>query len=364
MCMLCRFYFLVLFCLGVSHAGAQSIKLTDMAGRTVVLKKPAAKILLGEGRDIITLNLLDTNPVSLIAGWSGDFKKTQEYKAYAHKFPAIAGIPVTGTSRETFSVEKAIACKPDLAVFSIKGHGPGPEDKDLIRQLESAGIPVVFIDFRSDPFRNTLPSIILLGKALARESRAAAYTAFYESRKKRIADRIARSKPKAPKVFMDMKAGNAENQFFSPGKGNLGDYIEWAGAENIGAKVLPGPLGQLNAEYIIAARPEIYIATGADVFRGKGMVLGKDVTPDEAKTTLKQRIAHPVLAAIPAVKNKKVYGLWHLFYASPLNILAAEAIATWVHPTLFSDISPEASLEELNRNFLSVPMIGTYWVEL
>ncbi len=343
---------------------AQAITLKDVQGRTVQLKQPAKKVLLGEGRDIVTLNILDADPVSLVAAWQDDFKKTLEYKHYQKKFPAIDKLPTVGSNAASFSVEKAIIAKPDLAIFSINGHGPGPAAKEQIAQLEAAGIPIVFIDFRKDPFNNTVPSIRLLGQILNRQQKAEAFIQFYETRRKRIADRIATKKPAAPKVFMDMKAGMAESEFNSPGKSNLGSFITMAGGNNIGAEVLPGAVGQLNQEFVISKQPDIYIATGTDIFRGKGVVLGADVKEAEVISSMKKRLQDPIIAELPAVKKKRVYGLWHLFYASPFNILAAECMAKWIHPSLFTDVNPDASLKELNTKFLSVPMTGTYWIAM
>ncbi len=350
---------LISFC-----ANAQQVTVKDIAGRTISLKKPAKKILLGEGRDIITLNILDPNPTSLLGAWSGDFKKNLEYQDYKSKFPSIEKIPVVGQNAETFSVEKAIAAKPDLAVFAIKGHGPGQANKETIAQLQAAGIPVVFIDFRMNPFKNTIPSIQILGKLLNREKKANEFIAFYQSVKNRIATRIAKAKPARPKVFIDMKAGTAENQFSTAGKGNLTPFVNLAGAKNIGEDVIPAPLGQLNIEFIISSNPNIYIATGVDSFRGKGVVFGKDISAEEAKQSIKKRLSDPILKELTAVKAGNVYGMWHLFYASPFNILAAEAIAKWAHPNLFKDVDPNNSLKELNQKFLSVPMTGSYFVSV
>lgn len=343
---------------------AQRISVKDVTGRTVVIPRAAKRVVLGEGRDLVTLNIVHPNPVGILAAWSGGFKKEIEYQDYRKKFPAIDKVPVVGTNAQTFSVEKAIASKPDLVIFAAKGHGPGQDSREILSQLEAAGIPVVFIDFRADPFKNTTLSISILGKLLGQSARANRFIGFYETRRKRIASRIAAARVTRPSVFMDMKAGTSENQFSSPGKGNLGDYIALAGGHNIGADVLPGPLGQLNQEYVIKSNPSIYIATGMDSFRGRGVVMGAGISVKEAQASIRKRISDPVISELDAVKNGRVFGLWHLFYASPFNILAAEAIAKWTHPALFKDIDPNASLRELNANFLSVPLHGTYWVNL
>lgn len=358
------FSLILLIALASKSILAQQVTVKDILGRNVSLKKTAKKVILGEGRDLITLNILDANPVNMLAGWSGDFKKGSEYADYKKAFPAIDKVPVVGQNGETFSVEKAIATQADLAIFAVKGHGPGQAHQEVINQLQAAGIPVVFIDFRIDPYKNTVPSIQILGKLLNREKRANEFVAFYQGIKNRIATRIAKAKPARPKIFIDMKAGTTENQFSTAGKGNLTPFVNLAGAKNIGEDVISAPLGQLNLEYIITANPKIYIATGVDAFRGRGVVLGKDISAEEAKSSIKKRLNDPVLKELTAVKSGNVYGLWHLFYASPFNILAAEAIAKWSHPTLFKDVDPNTSLKQLNQKFLSVPMTGSYFVSI
>jgi len=59
-----------------SAAHAQQVKLTDVLGKTVTLSRPAKKILLGEGRDIITLNI-----------WADEAILLHNGKAYRHDQP-------------------------------------------------------------------------------------------------------------------------------------------------------------------------------------------------------------------------------------------------------------------------------------
>jgi iron complex transport system substrate-binding protein len=40
-----------------------------------------------------------------------------------------------------------------------------------------------------------------------------------------------------------------------------------------------------------------------------------------------------------------------------------EQLAKWLHPDLFGDLKPEATIAELNDRFLAVPMQGTFWIE-
>src|SRR5690606_7547321 len=58
-----------------SSAFAQSITLTDIAGRQVTLERPAQHVILGEGRQLNALALLHPDPVGLVAGWLGELQR-------------------------------------------------------------------------------------------------------------------------------------------------------------------------------------------------------------------------------------------------------------------------------------------------
>ena len=349
--------------MGDAAPSATAFTVTDVAGRQVTLDGPAERVLLGEGRQIIALSLLHPRPADVIAGWLGDLVRLdpETYEQYRQVYPQIDEIPLVGVmGEESFSIEKALAVAPDVAILS-GGHGPSEESTNVIRQLEAAGIPVVIIDFSAHPLENTVPSIELLGQVLGREAQAQAYAAFYRARMDRIAERLEAAAPERPSVLMHMHAG-AWECCRSPGAGNLGELITFAGGRNIGADVIPGALGVLNLEYIIAQDPDVYVGTGVPGRRAEGGVeLGTGVPAAEARGSLREVVQQPGLAEMAAVRDGRVYGLWHNFYTSPVNVLAAEAMARWFHPELFADVDPAATLQEMNERFLAVPLEGTFW---
>ena len=344
---------------------AQSITVTDVVGREVTLSQPAKRVILGEGRQLITLSLLVDDPAAIIAGWTGDFAKSGGllYDQYRKQFPAIDEIPLIGTSgKETVSIEQIISLKPDLAIFGAGSHGPDAKSADVIRALEAANIPIVFIDFRLHPFKNTVPSMEILGKVLGQEKKASDFIAFYNRRMNYIKGMLARQTDlKRPKVYMEMIRGAAPPG--SPGKGNLGEFIEFAGGNNIGT-ILPGEVGTLNMEYVISEQPDVYIATGIAKPGETGLVIGQDVYTYQTQQSLAALAARPVVSPLNAIQQGKVYGMWHLFYDSPLNIAAVEAIAKWTHPELFGKLQPHGVLKEINERFLAVPLKGVYFAEL
>jgi len=355
----------VAICAGSPAWSQSEVTLTDIAGRKVTVKLPVRHVVLGEGRQLTALALLHPDPVSLVAGWLGDLKRldSKTYELFRSKNPAIDKIPLIGiTNESTFSVERTLSIRPDVAIFS-GGHGPSARSAEAVRQLEAAGIPVVFIDFHDKPLENSVASIAILGKLLGQEEKASAYIKFYQDRLDLIAKRIAEAKLKRPTVFMHMHARLWEC-CPSPGKGNLGEYIVFAGGSNIAADILPGATGQVNLEYVIQRNPDIYIATGGAHAINRGLAIGTYVTEDDARKALQTIAEEKGINTLSAVANGRVYGLWHHFYNSPLNIIAIEAFAKWFHPELFADVDPRKTLAEINARFLAVPFDGVYFVSL
>lgn len=345
-------------------ASAEPIVVTDLAGREVTLPAPARKVILGDARDVLALALLHPEPVELLAGWPGNLKANDPatYALLKAHNPAVDDVPVIGQGEAgTFSLEAALAARPDLAIFS-SGHGPTAKSNEVIALLEQAGIPILFIDFSAHPLRNTVPSIKLLGAVLGREQEAAAFGELYLKHLSAIEQRLRQAPLQSPKVMLHMHAVGWDC-CFSPGSGNLGEFIDFVGGHNIGADVLPGPLGQLQREYVLSAAPAIYIATGGPHLEGKGgVVLGTGVAGADAAADLARVAQNPDLAPLPAMQSGNVHALWHNFYASPLNILALEAMARWIHPQLFADLDPARTLMEIN-GMLPFRLAGTFWVD-
>ncbi len=341
---------------------------TDVAGRTVEVPENINRILLGEGRLFHAVALLEGDkPLARIAGWQGDFRKLdpQSYAVYKAKFPEIDKIPLIGnTSADSVSAEKVLTLNPDIAIFGLSGHGPG-KNSELVTQLEKAGVPVVFVDFRTEPLKNTLPSIRMLGKVLHREKQAAEYADFYEKNVKLVTQITSKiPEEKKPTVFIDLRAGAFEDCCGTAGNGNLGNFIDLAGGKNIAKGVLPGALGNMNLEKVIAADPYIYIASGAKApdSNEPGVKLGAQSTTELAKASLKTMTERKGISSLTAVKEGRDYAIWHNYYNSPYNVIVAQVFAKWFYPEQFADLDPQKTLNELHSKFLAIEPSGVYWV--
>ncbi|SEQ42194.1 iron complex transport system substrate-binding protein [Faunimonas pinastri] len=349
---------------GVAASAQAAITITDVSGQTVTLEKPAERIVLGEGRDIVGLALIEKDPSANVVGWMGEFRKSDPatYEQFKAKFPKLETIPRLGvTDADSFSAEKALALHPDVAIFGIAGHGPGEHDP-AVEQLRAAGIPVIFVDFRIHPLKNTVPSMIVLGQVTGHEAEAKSYTDFYEQHLKRISDALAKPHSE-PKVFLEMLEG-IRPCCHTAGKGNLGDFVAFAGGHNIGADVLPGPLGELNLEYVIQQNPAVYVATGSSSGQPGRVAIGTGIDAAKAQATLADELKRPGISTLAAVTDGSAHSLWHNFYNMPTNIVAIDALAKWIHPELFPDLDPAKTMDEINARFLALPLKGTYAASL
>ncbi|MFC5345680.1 ABC transporter substrate-binding protein [Brevundimonas staleyi] len=349
---------------GRETATPASGALTDLRDRPLGVATPAGKLSIDDGRYLIALSLIHPDPVSVLAAWAGDVNRIspEMYAAFVEKSPALAALPKTPSSAGDFDVEAVLAAGPNVAVVSL---GSGPTDAQ-VSQLEAAGVTVAFIDFFTHPFENQARSLSLLGRLVGREEQATAYNAFRAERLKIISDRVATlTDAQKPTVFLEAHAGNGPDCCNSVGPGNVGDYIAFVGGRNIGADVLTAASGKLNLEYVIDRDPTIYIATGGPhLERAGGFVVGPQYGADQSRASLQRVAARRGIANLTAVSAGRTHGLSHQLLNSPIDIVATEVLAKWIHPELFADLNPRATLDQINTRFLAVPYRGDYWIDL
>lgn len=364
--------------LGLLGAPAQAQEaralVTDLAGRTVRLPASSERILLGEGRMLPALAVLERgDPVRRVVGMPGDFEQLDPagYAQYAARFPALRQIARTGrTTAESFSVEKAISLKPDVAIFGLGGHGPSPKDLETLARLNAAGIVVVFIDLRQEPLLNTVPSMQVLGQVLGRRKEAAEFVAEYQLQLARVTRRLASARPRAPSVFLENRVGLAEECCDAMSNGLLGRLLEAAGGRNMATSVVSGAFGHMSLEYLLSHPPDVYIGTaiGArdSVARTPArVVLGAGVDAATARDSLVRATQRRGIARLPTFQQPgRVHAIWHHFYASPFNVVAVQVFAQWLHPELFQDLNPRATLRALYQRFQPMPLDGEYWTSL
>ncbi|MCL2892018.1 ABC transporter substrate-binding protein [Brenneria tiliae] len=354
--MLYRVLFLMLLS-GVVQAAQTSITVIDMLQRKVSLPGPAKRIVLAESRHVLTLGLLGKDPASKVVGWGDDLQRYSPttWQALVQQYPTAKNIPILGTTNAgTFSIEAAIAAKPDLVIFTLYGSIPQGLDK-----LDAAHIPYVFVDFFRQPLTNTVPSLRLLGKVLGQEQQTEHFIVFWQEHMDVIKQRLA-TIPDRTLVFFHLNPGSGDCCFTS-GPGNMSDFIAAAGGHNLGADKLTAPIGQLNIEYILSRNPEFYLVGGGSTVSRNGLQVGPDTTPQQVTHSMRRLMQAPEIGALPAVITGRTGGIWLFFFDNPLYFIGVEAMAKMFHPVQFADIDPNATLQTLTQSYLSIPLPGTFW---
>lgn len=351
---------------------AGPITVTDITGREVTLDGPADRVILGEGRQIFFAAVLDgEDPFRRVVGWRDDLLQAapESYAQYAEKFPQIADIPTFGGFKDgTFDIEQAVALDPDVMILNLEAKAAtdeaGYEDK-----LAKVGIPIVYVDFREKPFEHTAQSMQIIGQLFGKEERAAEFNAFYEKQIARVTD-VIETQPDLdrPLVFVERAGGYTEECCMSFGDGNFGTFVELAGGENMAKPFIPGTFGTINAEQVIASDPDQIVVTGGNwdayVPGGAWIGVGPGADEFEARTKLAALMERPGFTGVAAVEKGNVHAIWHQFYNNPYSFVAVQRLATWLHPDLFPDLDPEATLTELHDRFLPVQYQPGYWVSL
>ncbi|HAI28162.1 MULTISPECIES: ABC transporter substrate-binding protein [unclassified Thalassospira] len=348
---------------------AESVTVTDVTGREVTVEVPVQKVILGEGRLIYGLATLDSeDPFERVVGWRDDLKKAdpQGYGLYAAKYPRIDDIPTFGGIKDgTFNIEQAISLNPDIVIMNLEAKG-ATEEGGFDEKLAAVGIPLVYIDFREAPIKNTETSMKILGQLTGKEDRAAEFIKFRSDHINEVEKRLREANPEKPDVFIERAAGYSEECCMSFGNENFGKMVEMAGGVNIAAPIIPGTFGTINPEQVIASNPDQFVGTGGDweaYAPGMGWVpVGPGADMTEAKRKLDGLMERPAFTGIDATKNGNIHVVWHQFYNSPYQFVVIEQMAKWFHPDLFADIDPEATFKELHDRFLPLDYKPGYFI--
>lgn len=370
------------FCLAIAASAclasapsalAETITVTDLAGRTVEVEKDPSAIVLGEGRMIYSLALLDRdNPFERVVGWKDDMilYDPDAWRKYEAAFPEAGDIQRLGSPySDEWNLEAVISSGTEV-VFMNLGNLMKAQESGIIDKLEEAGVATVFVDFRQDPTQNTVPSIQLLGRILDERDNADAFTDFYNAQMKRIyaaVDGIPLED--RPVVFIERAAGYNPNKCCGTfGSANLGRLVELAGGRNWGSQKFPGFGGNVSLEAVFADDPAVIIGTGANWAEANpettAVLFGYEASEEGVQDRLAALAAREGWPELQAVKTGRFHSVYHQFYNSPYHFVAMQAFAKWLHPELFEDLDPDATMAELHERFLPIGYSGVFWASL
>lgn len=337
-----------------------SITVTDVKGREVTLAGPAKRVLLSfYYEDFIAVvgpDAIDRVVAVSLVPWR-DWRPKQ-YEAYLKVFPTIAELTDVGdTETGNFSIEKAIAVKPDLVILSAWSYDALGES---VTQFDKAGIPVVVIDYNAQTLEKHVQSTLVLGKVMGAEERAKKLAATYRSAIEDTLARVRKAGPSRKKVYIELaKKGPAEvgNSY---GKGMWGGVIEMVGGSNI-AKGQVENWGPLSPEYVLAQKPDVILLAGSEWLSSPAAVLvGFGADRALANRRMGAYLNRPGWSELPAVKNGELHAIYHGGARTLSDFIYTRYIAKILYPDAFEDVDPDAEIRQFYDAWLPVKADGVF----
>ena len=209
------------------------------------------------------------------------------------------------------SVETLISLKPDV-VLSL-----ADPDED-IAAMRRQGIKVIKLLPRD--FDAAVDAIGTLGRLFGAADAADAITNDMLARRDAVVAAVGDA-PR-PRVYEELDASEPDKPFVAGPNGFYGQLIDVAGGANVFGD-LPGDVGQVGAEIIVARDPEVIILTDADL-------------PFNPQTP-EMVAARPGWDTTTAVENEAIYPVSGALLSTPGPRLidGLEALAAILHPDRF-----------------------------
>lgn len=358
---------------GFSHQetkGLNQARYTDLVGRTVWLTTDVRRIVLPRSKDIYLLaSLLGEDLPDRLIAWGPDLKKHDAgvYRQLVKQFPQLKHIPVTGSVyTDALDAEQMVQLRPDLIILDKFMLDRGYKYTD---RLEAAGLPVIYLDSSNDPFTGPQKGLILLGRILGQEDRARQIADYVDARLETVLARVGSSADTRPTVYLEQ--GSSGPQKFAASYGSLSDggaHTSWGTilqalkVTNIADGVVDRQ-APINPEYILKRDPDIIVITGQVWSTPGAMQLGYGVAAENARPMLERFLDRPGWQSLTAVKNKKVFAVFH--NTAAITVFSGiQALGKYCYPERFTDLDPELDLRQFYKRFMPMDYSGTWMCRL
>ena len=256
-----------------------AISFADQKGREVALQKPAERVVTIPIPAASMLMAMDGSSHKLV-GMHPRSKSALDEGILKTIFPESLRIrsDVVGDGFMP-NIEQLLAVDPDL-VFQWAHRGD-----DIIKPITNAGLTVATFLYGTEEYAQEW--IRIMGLVLGRQEKADELIRWRHEVKTEIEEGVsAIPEAEKPRVAYFLRFLSS---FRIAGTGTYNDfYIRLAGGRNVGADLQN--FKDVNAEQIIAWDPEVILLNGFE-----GELSTEDV------------YAHPLLADVSAVRNKRVY---------------------------------------------------------
>lgn len=346
-----------------AHAEVKTIN--DVLGRDVQVDVPAKRVVLGfYYPDYIAATGAEN--FGQVVGISREFWEKfnpGSWNLYNQKLPNLQGIGDIGNiDRGTFSFEKTLAMKPDVVILAKQQYDTL---KAEMPRFEAANIPVVVVDYNDQTVKNHVKSTQIFGQLAGSEQRADQVAQEYADGIADIQKRVNAAQSAKPKIYVEFGDKGPKEHSFTFGKNMWGAIADIVGGDNI-SKPFVENWGPINPEQVLVSKPEVIMISGTEVGmkQPNTMTMGIDVPADEAQRRLKGFTTRNGWENLPAVKNNRVYGIYHTASRSLSDLAAAQFMAKALYPEAFADVDPDKTYMDFHEKYLPVKPNGTFFIQL
>lgn len=356
---------LVMLMAAIQMVTAKETTLNDVLGREVTVDLPAKRIVnLFYYVDYIAVGGVDS--FDNVVGFSKYVWETwtpRNWDLFKQAMPQLANIADVGeVETGTFSIEKVLELKPDLIIMADWQYQAVSSDLGLI---EAANIPIIVLDYNKEEVESHVKSTELLGQITGQSERAQAIIDNYTGIIKHIHETVDKANRPRPKAYLEFGKRGPNDVGTTYGDNMWGKLIELARGENI-SKPFVGAWGKLNPEQVISIDPDVIFISGAENEyhdETDGMAIGIGVPVDFAQKRLAGFAVRETWQELQAIKNKRIYGLYHGASRNSADGAAVQFVAKQLYPDLFADLDPEETYLNYWRTFLPVVPEGSFMVE-
>ena len=347
------------------NAQAEIKTIHDVLGRDVKVDVPAKRVVLGfYYPDYIAAT--GSENFGNVVGISREFWESfnpGSWALYSQKLPNLQNIGDIGNvDRGTFSLEKTLAMKPDVVVLAkwqydtLKAEMP---------RFEAANIPVVVVDYNDQSVVNHTNSTKIFGQIAGTEERANQAAQEYADGIADIQNRVQAAQSPKSKIYIEFGDKGPQEHSFTFGKNMWGAIADTVGGDNI-SKPFVENWGPINPEQLLVSKPDVIIISGTEVGmkQTNAMAMGIDIDADEAQRRLKGFTTRNGWENLPAVKNNRVYGIYHTASRSLSDLASAQFMAKALYPEAFTDVDPEKTYLDFHEKYLPVKPNGTFFIQL
>lgn len=346
-------------------AWAGTITVTDTMNRTVEIPENPQRILLGfYFEDFMAVAGPDAyDRVVAISkdAWAG--WRSLQWETYVAVIPRLEELADIGEiDSGTFSLEAAVAAKPDvalLAAWQYKALG------DVADRIEAAGIPVVVLDYNAQTLEKHVQSTQLLGQIMGAEDRATTLAGEYAAAVGDVEKRLAAlPEGSAPRVYVELGRKGKDTIDNSYSGTQWGSVIDQLKATNIANGQISN-WGKLSPEYVLAQNPQVILLAGSGwAGRDQAVVMGPGVDSALTHERMQAYLGRPGWDGLDAVKDGKVFGIYHGGNRTLYDYAFLQFLAKAMYPEAFADVDPQAALDRFFATYMPVKFKGTYMTQL